>query len=334
LRAAGDGDEREPTENAWRAEPVERNETRDPMKTLTAIFITMRPYQWVKNLVFFTALIFGGKLSSAHDAVATVAGFLLFCLLSSAVYLLNDANDRELDQQNPDKRTRPVASGELKASTACVASFLLTAFVFVAAFLLPVLDPEIHGFGFGICLVLYYVQNLLYTWFFKKQAVLDVISISVGFVLRIEAGGLLIGQPISEWALICTFFLSLFLGLGKRRYELAMNQAEDVGHRPALKDYHPAFVDQMLTVVLSATIVAYAIYTVSEKAQAIGKNLHYSLIFVVYGLFRYLYLIHKQEKGGDPTRTLVSDPQMLITIFLWGVTVIACIYLFPKLPAK
>jgi 4-hydroxybenzoate polyprenyltransferase len=304
------------------------------MKTLTAIFITMRPYQWVKNLVFFTALIFGGKLSIAHDVVATVIGFFLFCLLSSAVYLLNDAKDCELDRQNPEKRTRPVASGELKVSSARVASFVLTAFVFLAAFSLPVLDPEIRGFGFGICLVLYYVQNLLYTWFFKQEAVLDVISISVGFVLRIEAGGFLIGAPISDWALICTFFLSLFLGLGKRRYELSMNEADDVSHRPALKDYHPALVDQMLTVVLSATIVAYAIYTVSDKAKELTENLYYSLIFVVYGLFRYLYLIHKHEKGGDPTRTLVSDLPMLITIFLWGVTVVACIYLFPNPPAK
>ena len=303
------------------------------MKTVRAIAITMRPYQWVKNLVFFTALVFGGRLECFHDVVAMVIGFGLFCLISSAVYLLNDAKDHVLDRENPEKRMRPVASGALPVSTAYAASFVITAVVLGLAFFFPVLDPGVRGFGFGLCLIIYFVQNLLYTWYFKQQAVLDVISIAVGFVLRILAGGFLIDQDISHWALICTFFLALFLGLGKRRHELYLNEQREVVHRPALKDYHPVLMDQMLTVVLAATVVTYAIYTVSDKVldplQLNAPRMYYSLIFVVYGLFRYLYLIHKQRGGGDPTRTLVSDPPMLIAIFLWFVTVVGALYLFP-----
>lgn len=306
------------------------------MKTLRGILITMRPYQWVKNLVFFTALIFGGRLrlEYLHDVVTMGVGFGLFCLLSSSVYLLNDVKDAELDRNNPDKRTRPVASGELSAFAAGGVSFLLTGFVLVFAFLYTLLDDRIPDFRFGIVLAIYYFQNLLYTWFFKKKAVLDVMSISIGFILRILAGGALINVVISDWALICVFFLSLFLGLGKRRYELYLNEneGEAVRHRPALDDYHPVFLDQMLTVVLSATVVAYSIYTVSSKATDVlhAKYLYISLIFVVYGLFRYLYLIHKHEAGGDPTRTLVSDPPMLITIFLWFLSVVGALYVFPE----
>lgn len=305
------------------------------MKTVKAVVITMRPYQWVKNLVFFTALIFGGRLADVHDVATMLGGFLLFSLLSSSVYLLNDAKDAELDRKNPEKRKRPVAAGDLSPTAAVAWSVVLTLGVLLVAFGLPWLDPEVRGFGFGICLLVYYVQNLLYTWVFKQQAVLDVISISFGFVLRILAGGFLIGVEISPWALICTFFLSLFLGLGKRRHELHLDGGE-TGHRPALKDYHPQLVDQMLTVVLAATVVTYAIYTVSDHVmgtnQAEGEMgavyLHYSLVFVVYGLFRYLYLIHRHREGGDPTRTLVSDPPMLITIFLWGLTVVGALYFF------
>lgn len=299
------------------------------MKTLKAVLITMRPYQWVKNLVFFTALIFGGRLESVHDVAAMLLGFLLFCFLSSSVYLLNDAKDVELDRKNPEKRKRPVAAGDLQPSAAVAWSLVLSLFTFLVAFGLPWLDPEVRGFGFGICLVFYYLQNLLYTWVFKHHAVLDVISISVGFVLRILAGGFLIGVPISHWAIICTFFLSLFLGLGKRRHELYLVEGE-VEHRPSLKDYHPVLVDQMLTVALAATIVAYATYTVSDKVihELHAEYLYYSLVFVVYGLFRYLFLIHRHREGGDPTRTLVSDPPMLITIFLWGLTVVGALYFF------
>ncbi len=304
------------------------------MKTLHGILITMRPYQWVKNLVFFTALIFGGRLENLHDVVTMGVGFALFCLISSSVYLLNDVKDAELDRKNPDKRTRPVASGDLSASAASGMSLFLTGFVLVFAFVYTLLDERIPDFRFGIILAVYYFQNLLYTWFFKKQAVLDVMSISLGFILRILAGGALIDVKISDWALICVFFLSLFLGLGKRRYELYLNEneGEAVRHRPALKDYHPVFLDQMLTVVLSATVVAYSIYTVSAKATDVlqAEYLYISLIFVVYGLFRYLYLIHKHEAGGDPTRTLVSDPPMLITIFLWFLSVVGALYVFPK----
>jgi 4-hydroxybenzoate polyprenyltransferase len=298
------------------------------MNTLRAILITMRPYQWVKNLVFFTALIFGRRLQDVHDGIATLVGFLLFCLISSAVYLLNDARDYELDRQNPDKCHRPVAAGALRPSTAAWTSVLLTAGVVLLALFLPVLDPGVRGFKFGISLVVYYLLNLGYTWFFKKQAVLDVISISIGFILRILAGGFLIEVDISHWAIICVFFLSLFLGLGKRRHELYLSGQGGVGHRAVLKDYHPVLVDQMLTVVLAATIVAYAIYTVSETVK--NTQLYHSLVFVVYGLFRYLYLIHKHEKGGDPTRTLVSDPPILIAIGLWGATAVWALYLGPS----
>lgn len=294
------------------------------MRTLQALLISMRPHQWVKNLVFFTALVFGGRLESLHDVAAMLVGFVLFCLLSSAVYLLNDVQDRALDRRHPDKRRRPIASGELRAATAVQASVALTAGALALAFFFPVLDPAVRGFGFGITLVAYYLLNLAYTRFFKEQAILDVLSISIGFILRIMAGGFLIDVAISHWAILCTFFLALFLALAKRRHELYLHPEGEVAHRPVLKEYHPILVDQMLTVVLAATIVAYAIYTMSGR---VGETrLYYSLVFVVYGLFRYLYLIHRHDQGGDPTRTLVSDVPILITIGLWGITVLWALY--------
>lgn len=301
------------------------------MSLLRAILVTMRPYQWVKNLLFFTAVIFDGHLTESADVITSVIGFGLFCLISSSVYLLNDAKDAELDRQNPDKAHRPIAAGHLSASLAFAVSVSLTIGVLVVAFTLGAWRPDVNAFGFGVILAIYYAQNLLYTWWSKRQPLLDVMSISVGFVLRILAGGLLIGVEISQWAIICTFFLSLFLGLGKRRYELTLREEGDVSHRPALAGYSLPLVDQLLTVVLAATLVTYAVYTASDKVikQLGAPHLYYSIVFVVYGLFRYLHLIHRRGSGGDPARTLLTDPPILICVFLWFVAVVWALYAGP-----
>ncbi len=299
------------------------------MSTARAILLTMRPYQWVKNILLFTAVIFDGHLGSPVHVVVSLIGFALFCLISSSVYLLNDAKDHELDRNNPEKAHRPIAAGHLSPSTAFGLSFALTAGVLAIAFSLSLFFDIAHGAAFGAVLVIYYVQNLCYSWWFKRQPVLDVMSIAIGFVLRILAGGILLGIVISHWAIICTFFLSLFLGFAKRRYELAMLEGDGSHHRPALAGYDVAFIDQMLTVVLAAAVVTYALYTVNDNviAKLHAPYLHYSLIFVVYGLFRYLHLIHRGE-GGDPARTLLSDVPILVCAVLWLVSVLLALYVF------
>lgn len=299
------------------------------MTTAGAILRTMRPYQWVKNILLFTAVIFDGHLGSPTHVAVSLIGFALFCLISSSVYLLNDAKDHELDRQNPEKAHRPIAAGHLSPGLAYVLSFALTVGVLAVAFSLSLFFDVAHGVAFGAVLVIYYVQNLFYSWWFKRQPVLDVMSIAIGFVLRILAGGILLGIGISHWAIVCTFFLSLFLGFAKRRYELATLDGDGSHHRPALAGYDVAFIDQMLTVVLGATVVTYALYTIDDAV--IGKlhapYLHYSLVFVVYGLFRYLHLIHRGE-GGDPARTLLSDVPILVCAVLWLAAVLLALYVF------
>ena len=281
-----------------------------------AILISMRPAHWVKNLIVFAALIFAELyLVPAKIWLAFVA-FVAFCLGSSAVYLANDIFDRKSDQNHPVKSTRPVASGRLSVSAAVTASLLLSLAAIIIA-----------GFTNRLTLlavIAYMALNLAYSAYLKHVVIIDVMSIAAGFVLRAVAGGFAIDVPVSAWLLVCTTLLALFLGFGKRRHELALLSEGATEHRRALENYSTPFLDQMISVVTASTVVAYAFYTLSpEVAQHFGTGwLSLTIPFVLYGIFRYLFLIFHKEMGGNPTRLLLTDPPLLLCILLWLATVI------------
>ncbi len=281
---------------------------------------SLRPDQWTKNLIVFAALIFARQLLDPAAVALASAAFLIFCLLSGAVYLINDVSDREADRQHPLKSGRPIASGALPVSTALLAAVVLSVIALSAAFWLRPL--------FGLTAAGYLALFVLYTRALKHVVILDVMSIAIGFVLRAVAGGLVIGVPISDWLLVCTILLALFLGLAKRRHEITLLDVGAKGHRPILEEYDPYLLDQMIAVVAAATLVAYIIYCASpETHQSFGTNLLVlTTPFPIYGLFRYLYLVHRKQGGGSPSEMLLLDRPLLSCVALWGATVVVIIY--------
>jgi 4-hydroxybenzoate polyprenyltransferase len=281
---------------------------------------SMRPQQWIKNLFLFAALIFSGNLFALHDLLLTLSGFFLFCLSSSGVYLFNDVSDLENDKLHPVKSRRPLPSGKLGVGPALATSFLLGAAGVAGAYLLR---PQ-----FALILLLYLVINASYSVKLKNVVILDVMTISAGFVLRVIAGAVLIGVPTSEWLIICTMLLSLFLGFSKRRHELTILEAQAETHRSVLAQYSPYFLDQMIGIVTASTVMSYALYTISdETVRKFGTNhLVYTVPFVLYGIFRYLFLVHKKEEGGNPTKLALTDLPLLINITLWIIAATIIIY--------
>lgn len=273
----------------------------------------MRPRQWTKNLVVFAALIFSRQFDQPRLVIFSLLGFAVFCALSAAVYLLNDLHDREKDRLHPVKRLRPIASGELGASRAWGAFVVLSVGALgVAAWVGP------RFFGVAIAFV---ALNTVYSFLLRSRVLLDVMAIASGFVLRALAGAELlhaVGTPvqISPWLLICTFFLSLFLALGKRRHELG---AVDADHRRSLERYSIGLVDRLTSVTIAVTILSYSLYTIwPETVEKFGTDkLLYTIPFVFYGLGRYLYLVTEEDGGGDPSETLLTDPAILVTVVLW-----------------
>jgi 4-hydroxybenzoate polyprenyltransferase len=292
----------------------------DMNKTIAQIVTSMRPQQWIKNLFIFAALIFSGNLFYITDVYLTVFGFILFSALASGVYIFNDIIDIEKDKLHPIKSGRPLPSGKLNKNTALTISiFLVVSSIIVSSFV----DRM-----FGMILLLYLIINIWYSYQLKTFVILDVMTISAGFVLRVIAGALLINVPTSEWLIICTILLSLFLGFSKRRHELTILERHANTHRPVLNDYSPYFLDQMIGIVTATTVMSYALYTISDETiQKFGtKNLIYTVPFVLYGIFRYLYLVHKKEEGGNPTKLLVTDVPIIINVILWISTAIIIIY--------
>jgi len=281
---------------------------------------SMRPVQWTKNLLVFAGLIFAEKLGDSNLVRLALQAFVVFCLLSSSVYLINDVLDRERDREHPLKRMRPVASGKLRPGF-CV----FTAVVFI---LISGLWAFRLGGQFMLVGAVYLVLNLLYTTWLKHVVIIDVMSVALGFVLRVLAGTAAIDVVTSPWILICTFLLSLFLAFGKRRHELLLLENQASTHRFVLEHYDPYFLDQMISVVTPSTLVCYTLYTLSPDTVAhVGSsNLLYSVPFVIYGIFRYLYLIHKKRGGGDPTQVLLSDRSLLAAILCWLVVVTLVLY--------
>jgi 4-hydroxybenzoate polyprenyltransferase len=282
--------------------------------------ISLRPHQWTKNLVIFAALVFAKELGRLDHVVLSIAAFLDFCLLSSAVYLLNDVVDYKQDRFHPIKRERPIASGRLNRSFAAVAGITLYLIALVIAYLLNVQFFQIA--------LIYSAVTVGYTYYFKNIAILDVMAISIGFVLRAIAGGAAIHVPSSFWLLLCTFLLALFLALSKRRHELVFLSEDATKHRTNLAEYSPYLLDQMISVVTASCVLAYTLYTVSGEtvAKFHTDKLSFTVPFVIFGIFRYLYLIHQKNEGGRPSVHLYSDKPLLISIILWIIACVGIIY--------
>lgn len=286
-----------------------------------------RPWQWTKNGIVLAGLVFSLHLFDPAYVLRAFAAVAAFCLASSSVYVFNDLVDRERDRRHPVKRNRPLASGRVSPAQA---RWLLL----VPAILSLLLGVRL-GHAFFVCLVLFFAVNLAYSLVLKNLVILDVLLIAVSFVLRAIAGVTAL-QPlapsieISPWLLICTLFLALFLGFAKRRHELTLLQAGAAGHRTSLGDYSEPLLDQLMSIVTGATLIAYAIYTIAPSTQS-KFHFHFpdlviTIPFVVYGVFRYLFLVQKRDQGGNPSRTLYRDPALLITTAAWLVTVVVVVY--------
>ncbi len=267
------------------------------------------------------ALVFAGEASNVALAEQAVLAMIIFCLLSSAVYAFNDLLDRDKDKQHPLKKSRPIASGRVSTAQASVMVVLLMSVSLAGSWWL--------GRDFMFAAGAYLVLNGLYTLWFKHLVILDVMSIALGFVIRAFAGAAAIGVPASKWLLVTTLFLALFLAFGKRRHELLLLEDNATSHRKSLDRYSPYLLDQCIGVTTAAVVVMYMLYTFStEVSQKLGTDdLYLTIPFVVYGIFRYLYLIHKEERGGSPTQVLISDRPILLTVLLWILTVVVILYL-------
>jgi len=284
-----------------------------------ALVAAMRPRQWIKNLVVFAALLFSLKLLDHVAFGRAFVAFLLFCATSGAVYLVNDLFDVERDRRHPTKSRRPIASGALGFVPAIVAVAVLLSGSLVIGF---ALSPP-----FGAVLLIYASLNLAYSMWLKEVVILDVMVIAAGFVLRAVGGGLVIDVSISQWLIMCTILLSLFLAFCKRRQELETLEAAHE-HRAILSEYSVAFLDQMINVVTASTVVSYMFYTMSpDVEQRLGTPyLYLTVPFVLYGIFRYLYLVHRHGRGASPTQALLTDRPLLICVALWGATVVLLLY--------
>jgi hypothetical protein len=287
--------------------------------------MSLRPAQWTKNLFVFGALLFGqrGAAPAFLDATAiahAIGAFVVFCALSGVVYLVNDIADRENDRLHPVKRFRPIASGAVAPAMAAATAVVLALGALAAAYALRPLFA-------GVALT-YVLLQFLYTGALKHMVILDVIALATGFVLRAAGGAVAIDVPISHWLLILIMLLALFLALSKRRHELVLLADGAGGHRPILQEYSPYLLDQMIGVVTASTLVSYVVYTVSpETVQKFHTDsLGLTLVFPLYGIFRYLYLVHQKEGGGSPSDLLQNDRPLLACVALWAVSVAAIIY--------
>lgn len=286
---------------------------------LTALLKTMRPRQWSKNVFIFAALVFDKQLFIGEPFLRTLAGFALFCLISSCVYIINDLADVEADRQHPEKKNRPIASGKLSIGTAWTAGVI---FVAAALGLSYWLAPS-----FCIVIATYFLLNLAYSKSLKHIPILDVLIIAVGFVLRVGAGVTLIHvERFSPWLYIVMFLLSLFLGFGKRRAELALLAHGAGSHRKVLDGYTLPLLDQYIMIVSGTTIVAYSLYTFSAPNLPENHLMMLTIPFVVYTIFRYLYLVEVKHEGGAPEDILLSDRPFQLAMLFWAVTVIVIFY--------
>jgi len=287
---------------------------------VSALVKSMRPYQWGKNLFVLAPLVFAEQLAETSAISRSLVAFALFCLASSAVYLFNDIQDREEDRRHPRKSTRPIASGVLPVGIARAASFFLAIMALAGGWFL---DPAVTGI-----LAIYLALNAAYTLGLKHVVILDVMIVSAGFVLRVLAGGLAIDVEVSSWLLLCTIFLSLFLVFSKRRHEIHIMSDRAAEQRPVMSHYSAPFLDQMINVVTASTVVSYALYAVSpdtvERFQS--RGLLYTVPLVLFGIFRFLYLVYQRPGDANPTEVILTDPPLVLDLVLWGLAVVGVIY--------
>lgn len=287
---------------------------------IRAILLSMRPRQWTKNLVVFAGIAFAQKLVRGELLLRTFGAFAAFCLASGGVYLLNDVLDREKDKEHPLKRKRPIASGVVSVAAASTSA--------VAALLGACVGGWLISPRLGWVILGYEVLMVSYSLLLKHLVIIDVLAIAAGFVLRAVGGAVVVTVDISSWLLVCTVFLALFLGLSKRRHELVLLDDRAQFHRRSLVEYSPALLDQMISVATASTIIAYSLYTMSP--QTIAKfgtaKLAYTIPFVLYGILRYLYLVHRKDEGGSPERALLADRPLLVDVALWILVVGLILY--------
>jgi 4-hydroxybenzoate polyprenyltransferase len=284
------------------------------------VIVSLRPAQWTKNLLVFAGLLFGRRL---HDPAAVgdaLIAFVIFCALSGVVYLINDIADRETDRNHPLKAQRPIASGALGVGAGATAAAVLGVAALAASTVL--------GRWFTGVALAYVVLQALYSGPLKHIVIIDVLTLAIGFVLRAVAGAVAVDVEISHWLLVCTVLLALFIALAKRRHEIVLLAGEAATHRPILGEYSPYLLDQMIAVVTASTLIAYIFYTVSPETQAkFGTPwLGLTIPFPLYGIFRYLYLVHRREGGGSPSDLLLTDRPLLFCVALWAIAVAVIIY--------
>jgi 4-hydroxybenzoate polyprenyltransferase len=282
----------------------------------------MRVRQWTKNTVVFAGVIFAHQFTDLPDLARSAAGFVSFCLLASAIYILNDLVDLEVDRVHPKKRFRPLASGRISRATAWIWGIVL---LLAGGGLAVLLGSRFAQVAAG-----YLLLNICYTLVLKRVVMVDVLAISIGFVLRAVAGVAVLREPVdlSPWLLLCTFFLALFLAVSKRRHERVLLRDQAEHHRKTLLEYPPELVDQMIPVVTAATVISYSIYTVSPGTteRVGGPELVYTVPFVVFGVFRYLYIVFRRKEGGSPAETLLTDLPILANVLCWMLVVVWILY--------
>jgi 4-hydroxybenzoate polyprenyltransferase len=288
-----------------------------------ALAAAIRPSQWVKNGVVLAPLVFALRLTDAWSVARALVAVLAFCALASAGYLVNDVVDRERDRHHPEKRRRPVAAGDLAPRAALAAAVVLGAFGLAAC---ASLGPAVLGFG-----LVYLAIQALYSRLLKHHAIVDVFAVAAGFLVRVLAGAAAIDVPVSSWLYLCTLLLALFLALEKRRAELALLGADAAAHRRALDGYTLGLLDQLVGIVCACTLVAYALYTLAPETQQKfgGERLVLTIPFVLFGIFRYLFLVHRRGEGGQPERVLLRDRMLQCDILLWLAVVTWAIYTRP-----
>lgn len=292
---------------------------------MTAILTLMRPKQWIKNVVVLAGVVFAGRLDEPQFVLYASLAFLAFCLLSSSVYVFNDLIDVEKDRKHPEKKSRPIAAGQVSPGAAAVLSAVLVAVGVGGAFAL--------GPRFGTAAVAYLTLNAFYTLWLKRQVIIDVMMIAVGFMIRAIGGVEVLRDldqtvALSAWLLLCTFFLALVMGFGKRRSELVLLDDEARAHRAALGDYSVAFLDTIIPMISACGIAAYSVYTIwpATVAKFGTDKLVYTVPFVVYGFFRYLFLIRERGLGGNPSEILFRDRALLLSVVAWMVAIVGILY--------
>ena len=286
---------------------------------LTGLIKTMRPKQWLKNVFVFAPLVFDVKLFDLRYLAQTIAGFVLLCLVSGTVYIINDLADIEGDRQHPRKRNRPLAAGQISVPAAIIGAVVILLIALPLGFLLD--------YVLGAILTGYLLIQIAYSFWLKNVVILDVLIVASGFLLRVAAGVPLVeAERFSPWLYICMTLLALLIGFGKRRHELMLLKENANTHRRSLEEYNLPLLDHIISIVTSSTLLAYALYTFSAPNLPPNHAMMLTIPFILYTIFRYLYLIHVKEMGGAPEEIVLSDRPLQAAILLWGLSVIVVMY--------